>query len=102
MPTRTVTAVADAAAGIAGPSSCARILAVVIVAAGLVSESGSGWLALFYAFPAPPLGGLEGVARGYAQVGMRAGIAPMMGERTFWCAIPGVVGALPPEGRAEV
>jgi guanine deaminase len=48
-------------------------------------------------WPAPTLAGLEAVGRGYAEVGMRAVIAPMIADRSFFEAIPGLIGVLPPE-----
>jgi len=48
-------------------------------------------------FPAPTLEGLEAVGRGYAEVGLRAVVAPMVADRSFFEAIPGLLGALPPE-----
>jgi 5-methylthioadenosine/S-adenosylhomocysteine deaminase len=52
---------------------------------------------LFAEFPGPTAEGLTAVAGAYAEVGMRAVVAPLMAERTFWRAIPGLFGALPPE-----
>ncbi len=50
---------------------------------------------LFVAFPTPSLEGLEAVGRGYAEAGMRAVLAPIMADRTFYSAHPGVTEALP-------
>jgi len=57
---------------------------------------------LFVAFPTPSLAGLETVGRAYAEAGMRAVVAPMMADRTFYAAIPGLTDALPDELREEV
>ena len=57
---------------------------------------------LFVAFPAPSLEGLSAIGRAYADAGMRAVVAPMMADRTFYAAIPGLTEALPGELRAEV
>ena len=57
---------------------------------------------LFVAFPTPSLEGLATVGRAYADAGMRAVVAPMMADRTFYAAIPGLTEALPEELRAEV
>jgi len=48
-------------------------------------------------WPAPTLPGLEAVGRGYADVGMRAVVAPMVADRSFFEAIPGLLDALPAE-----
>jgi guanine deaminase len=52
--------------------------------------------------PVPTSEGLEAVGRAYADVGMRAVIAPMVADRTFFEAIPGLLDALPPELRTDV
>jgi guanine deaminase len=51
---------------------------------------------MFAQFPLPTRDGVEAVARAYSDVGMRAVIAPMMADRTFYEAIPGLLDALPP------
>ena len=48
-------------------------------------------------WPTPTLAGLEAVGRGYADVGMRAVVAPMVADRSFFEAIPGLLDALPAE-----
>jgi guanine deaminase len=52
---------------------------------------------LFAELPGPTPEGLIAVGGAYAEVGLRAVVAPMMADRTFWRAIPGLFGALPPE-----
>lgn len=51
---------------------------------------------LFFEWPVPSREGLAQVASAYADVGMRAVIAPMVADRTFYEAIPGLADALPP------
>jgi 5-methylthioadenosine/S-adenosylhomocysteine deaminase len=48
-------------------------------------------------WPAPTLAGLEAVGRAYADVGMRAVLAPMVADRSFFEAIPGLHDVLPPD-----
>ncbi|MBI1733956.1 MAG: amidohydrolase [Candidatus Rokubacteria bacterium] len=79
-----------------------RYLSTLIGAAEMVSKGCTAAYDLFYEFPAPTLEGLEAAARAYADVGMRAVIAPMMADRTFWEAIPGLLDALPADARVEV
>ena len=50
--------------------------------------------------PMPTVEGLHEVARAYADVGMRAVISPMIADRSFYQAIPGLLDAFPPELRA--
>src|SRR5712692_4253375 len=51
---------------------------------------------LFFEWPVPSSDGLALVASAYAEVGMRAVIAPMVADRGFFEAIPGLADALPP------
>ena len=50
---------------------------------------------LFFEWPAPSPEGMALVASAYAEVGMRAVIAPMVADRSFYEAIPGLTEALP-------
>ena len=50
---------------------------------------------LYFEFPAPSREGLEAVASGYRDAGVRAVLAPMVADRTFYQAIPGLLDALP-------
>ena len=45
--------------------------------------------------PAPSVDGINAVAQAYSDVGMRAVIAPMMADTTFYRAIPGLIEAMP-------
>ena len=45
--------------------------------------------------PAPSIEGINAVAQAYSDVGMRAVIAPMMADTTFYRAIPGLIEAMP-------
>jgi guanine deaminase len=53
-------------------------------------------------FPAPTTDGLHAVGRAYADVGMRAVVAPMVADRTFYEAIPGLMEILTPGLREDV
>ena len=50
---------------------------------------------LYAEFPLPTRDGLDAVAEAYAEVGMRAVVAPMVADRTVYEAIPGLHDALP-------
>ena len=52
--------------------------------------------------PAPTPEGMFATAAGFADAGMRAVVAPMLADRTFWHALPGLYDALPPDLRASV
>src|SRR6266566_5963030 len=45
---------------------------------------------LFFEWPLPSAAGMARAASAYAEVGMRAVIAPMIADRTFFEAIPGL------------
>jgi guanine deaminase len=52
--------------------------------------------------PLPSLEGMQAAAAAYAQVGIRAVIAPMVADLSFYEAIPGLLAALPPRLQKEV
>ena len=52
--------------------------------------------------PQPTPQGLHATAQGYLDAGMRAVVAPMMADKTFWQAIPGLLQALPEDLRGPV
>jgi guanine deaminase len=52
--------------------------------------------------PAPTPEGTTAVGRAYAEVGMRAVVAPMVADRTFYEAIPGLLDVLPSTLRGDV
>jgi guanine deaminase len=79
-----------------------KYLSALIGAVEMVRKGTTACYDLFYEFPAPTLEGLEAVARAYTDVGMRAVLAPMMADRTFYQAIPGLLDALPDDLRREV
>jgi guanine deaminase len=56
---------------------------------------------MFAGFPLPSAEGVEAVGRAYADAGMRAVIAPMMADKTFYEAIPGLADALPEPLRSQ-
>jgi guanine deaminase len=55
-----------------------------------------------FEWPAPTPEGLEAVGRAYADVGMRAVLAPMVADRTFFEAIPGLMDVLTPGMQKDV
>src|SRR5438067_7800753 len=57
---------------------------------------------LFLELPLPTRDGIARIAAAYQEVGMRAVIAPMVADRTFYEAIPGLHDALPEPLRASV
>jgi 5-methylthioadenosine/S-adenosylhomocysteine deaminase len=57
---------------------------------------------LSFEWPLPTAEGLAQAARAYADVGMRAVVAPMVADRSFYEAIPGLLEALPPRLQERV
>ena len=79
-----------------------KALAARLAAAEMVSNGITACYDLFSEFPAPTPEGLEAVAGAYAEVGVRAVVAPLMADRSFWRAVPGLLGALPDDLRRAV
>lgn len=52
--------------------------------------------------PLPTTEGLDAVAQAYAEVGLRAVVAPMVADLSLWDAVPGLLDALPDALRREV
>jgi 5-methylthioadenosine/S-adenosylhomocysteine deaminase len=76
-------------------------LSALIGSAEMVRKGCTAGYDMFAEFPLPTAEGVEAVARAYAEAGMRAAIAPMMADRGFYQAIPGLVEALPAELREQ-
>src|SRR5436305_3491243 len=57
---------------------------------------------LVFEWPSPSAEGMARVASAYSEIGMRAVIAPMIADRSFFEAIPGLADALPPPLRERV
>jgi guanine deaminase len=56
---------------------------------------------LFAEFPAPSLDGITAVAKAYADVGVRAVVAPMVADRTFYQAYPALLDEMSVDVRDE-
>ena len=70
-------------------------LTVLIGAAEMVLKGCTACYDLFYEFPTPSAAGLAAAGRAYTDVGMRAVVAPMVADHSFYEAIPGLMEALP-------
>ena len=70
-------------------------ISATIGAAEMLLKGCTACYDLFVEFPLPTEEGIAAVADAYAQVGMRAVIAPMMADMTLYEAIPGLMDALP-------
>jgi guanine deaminase len=76
-------------------------LSALIGAAEMVRKGCTAGYDMFAEFPLPSAEGVEAVARAYAEAVMRGVIAPMMADRSFYEAIPGLAGALPEPLRTQ-
>jgi 5-methylthioadenosine/S-adenosylhomocysteine deaminase len=74
-----------------------RYLSAKIGAVEMVLKGCTAAYDLPLEWPAPTLAGLEAVGRAYAEVGLRAVLAPMVADRSFVEAIPGLGDVLPPD-----
>jgi len=79
-----------------------KYLSAAIGAAELVRKGCTAAYDMFAEFPLPTVEGVGAVARAYSDVGMRVVIAPMLADRSFYQAIPGLLDALPDDLRAAV
>lgn len=77
-------------------------LSTLLGAAEMVSKGCTACFDLVYEFPRPTAAGFAAVARAYADVGMRAVLAPMIADKTLFHAIPGLLAALPADLRETV
>lgn len=74
-------------------------LSAQICAAEMVMKGCTAAYDLFAEFPLPTSDGVDAAAEAYADVGMRAVLAPMVADLSFYEAIPGLMDALSPELR---
>jgi len=77
-----------------------RYLSAVLTAVEMVRKGCTACYDLAAMLPIPTSKGLHDIAQGYLDVGMRAVIAPMVADRSFYQAIPGLLDAFPAEQRA--
>lgn len=85
-----------------GRSAEYHYLSAQIGAAEMVSKGCTTVYDLFSEFPAPTPEGVDAVASAYSDIGMRAVVAPMMADRSFYQAIPGLIEAFSDELKADV
>ena len=79
-----------------------KYTAALLNAAEMVLKGCTAAYDMYVEFPQPSLDGLTAIGKAYAEVGVRVVLAPMMGDTTFYDAIPGLVDALPEPHRSHV
>jgi 5-methylthioadenosine/S-adenosylhomocysteine deaminase len=77
-------------------------LSTTLGAVEMVLKGATACYDLSMEWPTPSVDGLEAVGRAYATVGMRAVVAPMVADQTFFEAIPGLIDVVPAAWRADV
>jgi guanine deaminase len=77
-------------------------LAAQLCAAEMALKGVTACYDLYSEFPVPSREGLDAAAEAYAEVGLRAVIAPMVADRTVFDAIPGLRDALPDALQTQV
>jgi 5-methylthioadenosine/S-adenosylhomocysteine deaminase len=77
-----------------------RYLSTLLSAVEMLRKGCTACYDLSAMLPVPTVESLNTVAQAYADVGMRAVIAPMIADRSFYQAIPGLLDAFPPDLRA--
>jgi guanine deaminase len=77
-------------------------LSSLIGALEMVRKGCTACYDLFLELPLPTLEGVAAIGRAYQEAGMRAVIAPMTADRTFYQAIPGLLEALPATLRSDL
>jgi 5-methylthioadenosine/S-adenosylhomocysteine deaminase len=82
-----------------GRSGEDRYLSTLLSAIEMIRKGCTSCYDLSAMLPVPSVEALGDVARAYADVGMRAVISPMIADRTFYQAIPGLLDAFPAEMR---
>ncbi|HEV7543765.1 MAG TPA: amidohydrolase family protein, partial [Reyranella sp.] len=78
-----------------------KYLSAQIGAAEMVMKGCTAAYDLAHEYPLPSVEGLSAMARAYEDVGMRAVLAPMVADLTFFEAIPGLMERLPPALQKE-
>ncbi len=79
-----------------------KYLSIYVGALEMLLKGCTATYDLMAEFPAPSLEGLEACGRAYRDAGIRAVLAPMVANLSFFEAIPGLIDALPERERREV
>ena len=79
-----------------------KYLSAMIGAAEMVLKGCTAAYDLAAEFPLPTVDGLSAMAKAYEEVGMRAVLAPMVADISFFDAIPGLMERLSPSLQKEV
>ena len=78
-----------------------KYLSAALGAVEMITKGATACYDMAVELPVPTPDGIAAVAQAYADVGIRAVVAPMIADRTFYEAMPGLLEALPPDLRAS-
>lgn len=78
-----------------------KYLSALLVACEMLLKGCTAAYDLTGEFPMPTAEGIDAVARAYSDAGMRAVVAPMVADISFFDAIPGLMDRLPPSLQKE-
>jgi len=78
-----------------------KYLSTLIGAAEMLLKGCTAAYDLTFEFPTPSVDGLVACGQAYSDLGMRAVVAPMVADLSFFEAIPGLLDALPPALRKQ-
>ena len=76
-------------------------LSTTLTAVEMLRKGCTAGYDLAFEFPGPTVEGLEAMAEAYRAVGLRAVLAPMVADLTFFQATPGLIQAMPEAHRAR-
>ena len=71
-------------------------------AAEMIAKGCTACYDMVLELPVPSVEGMTCVAQAYADIGMRAVVAPAIADRTFWTSIPNLVAAVPEDLRGPI
>ncbi|WP_431285661.1 amidohydrolase family protein [Humitalea sp. 24SJ18S-53] len=79
-----------------------KYLTTLLGAVEMVSRGCTSCYDIFFEAPLPSAEGFGAVAAAYRDVGIRAVVAPMVSDRSFYDAVPGLLDALPQPAAARL
>ena len=79
-----------------------KYLGALVSALEMVRKGCTACYDLYLELPVPSEEGMAAVRQAYADAGMRAVVAPMIADRTFYQAVPGLMAAIPDALRGRV
>ena len=83
----------------AGRTAADKYLSAQLGAVEMIRRGCTACYDLFAEIPAVSVDGILAVAQAYSDIGMRAVVAPMLADQSFYESVPGLLEALAPEDR---